>query len=311
MSFNQTALAEIAAQTVNGSNLYSYVPANGDSSTDATDTGYFAQSRFVGSDGWINGYIFCVLDDGTFILQIDNTGITAVSLNVTSGDITALQDEVDILQTDMTNAQTNITNLQLNVKGLSLVDMGAGNYTMSNGEAESAAFAVTNEGDGTKTLLIPNTSGGNRPAQQTVVSTTATKGFFLALQSGGASIYVNPGLVINISTTVSGVINVDSYTNMVSRGATNGVRVVSGTTANIDDSDQGKVIKCTNAGATTLTVLNGLLTNNFTCLVYSTGAAGVTVQGDGTSVVSGNTALAITESASICRDLLTENYDCI
>jgi len=78
MGFVQERLNISFLQTQGIYNTYAYNPENGDTSAACILADYFAQSRFIGQPGWIGGLIYCTLDDGFSILQIQADGTTAV-----------------------------------------------------------------------------------------------------------------------------------------------------------------------------------------------------------------------------------------
>ena len=78
MSLVQERLNISFLQTQGIYNTYAYNPENGDTSAACILADYFIQSRFIGQPGWIGGLIYCTLDDGFSILQIQADGTTAV-----------------------------------------------------------------------------------------------------------------------------------------------------------------------------------------------------------------------------------------
>ena len=90
MSFVQAKLTLLASQSIGGSNLYSYWPNNGDELADVIAYGYFAESRFIGTDGWVGGYIFCILANGPYLLLVDMNRVSAVEF-AGSGSMTGAE----------------------------------------------------------------------------------------------------------------------------------------------------------------------------------------------------------------------------
>lgn len=81
MSLVQERLNISFLQTQGIFNEYAYNPENGDAILDVLTDGYFAQSRFLGQDGWIGGLITCNLSDGVFTIQITGDGTTSVIID--------------------------------------------------------------------------------------------------------------------------------------------------------------------------------------------------------------------------------------
>jgi len=82
MSFVQEKFNRSFLQTQGIFNEYAYNPDNGDSSTDVLVSGYFAQCRFIGEDGWIQGIVLCNLSDGFFTMQIQEDEVTAIIVDI-------------------------------------------------------------------------------------------------------------------------------------------------------------------------------------------------------------------------------------
>ena len=65
MTFVIEKLAKLDGQTLNNVNWYSYIPDNGDTSTDVLVTGYFTNSQYIETEyGWADSVIIAKLDDG-------------------------------------------------------------------------------------------------------------------------------------------------------------------------------------------------------------------------------------------------------
>ena len=288
MSFNQAKLTLLSSQSIGGSNLYSYTPANGDTLNDAITTGYFAESRFIGSDGWLTGYLFCVLKDGSFLLQI-------------------FPDDPASAELFAGGAATDIAILEQNVRAYSSIDMGGIDYTMSIAQAQSALLNVTNLGDGTKKLIWPD--GAVIPASQQIINIGETKQLIIKQQSTGLTDIVYPNTCTDVAV-VPGVaaINLTSLTARSTNGSTNGILNIPGAAAIVDDTWRGKVVTCSNAAATVITIPDGLQTNNLRFYVTSLGAGGVSVVG---SLVVGNATLTQNSSCMVARDAMLDSYVCV
>ncbi len=226
--------------------------------------------------------------------------------------IDALELDVDALQVDVTELQGDVDILETNVRRVSNVNMLNDNFTMSDEESNSLIILVANQGVG-KTLSYSSATDATRPAIQYIVTLFATGNFTVANESGGTTIELSAGTVVQISSspTLGGVVNTSLYSNINARGKTNGIRVIAGTTGSISDADKGKTIICTNALLTTITILSTIITTDFTCTICSTGAAGAIIAGDGTSVPSINTTLITKQSTDVCRDGATQNFYCV
>lgn len=304
MSFNQVALLEVASQSGYAFNLYTYNPDNGDAIADVTGADYFSQSQFIGQQGWINGYIFCNVSDGAYIVQIDTTGTNAVQVGSGGGAV------IPTILADIAALQADQAILDLNVRNGAVVDMGGGNYTLTDAQAQSGFISIINEGVGS-TLTFPTSSDGLTPCSTVLVTVFATNSVIVAKQSGGPTVSVAGGTVVTLTTVSSGVANLSNYSNINARGKSNGVRNETTIAGNIDDADKGTLIKSTNAAATTLTVLSTMATNDFVCRVVSRGAGGVTIASDGTSVLVGKTALATDENVTIYREGSSNTFQCV
>ena len=292
MSFVEDALVLLAQQSVGGSNLYSYAPGNVDGSATVGAANYFSQSRFVGQDGWVNGFILCTLTDGVFIYNVSTDGATA---NLFSAN------------NPVTTAQ--VSQLLTSVTGYILVNMGGDNYSLNDNQAIYSLIIAINTGDGTKSLNFPASSSATKPSVTTIWP-FLSNGFTVTTDGGGTSVYINKAAPQRISIVSGNVANIDTYADSNARGETNGVTSVSTAAYSLTDIDKGSVAIGTRATAQTFTIALGNLVNNLTCRVYCSGAGGITIAGAGGVTVTGHTTVATGASITIARDALTENYYC-
>ena len=273
MAFVQQKLTLVAQQSVGSLNLYVYEPDNGDTSTDVLGAGYFSESRFIGDDGWVDSFLFCNLDDGPFIMQIQANGITAAQVGAGGGDIPAIVNEID--------------SLDVSVRGLAVVDMDDDDYTLTDAEASAELIAVLNTGDGTKTLTFPTTSDLLRPRSQIVTSLFSGGGAFtLASESGGASIVIAKSST-NIVSFVTGSteIDVSGFIKTDARKVTNGNDTTDTINNSFTGGDMGKVIIANStAGAQVWTLEStadaGWLNDATFTVVVPAGADGITITGE-------------------------------
>lgn len=311
MAFIIEKLAKLDGQTLTTLNWFSYMPDNGDGIAEVTTTGYFTNSPFINTEyGWANATIVAILDDGYYFLQVDNTEITAVQVSAGGGEIPAIEAAITVIEGD-------IELLEKNVRDYVEVDMENDDYTMTLDEANSAYIKVINPGDGTKVLTIPTTSDLTRPAVIFIdVSTLAVeKVFEIALESGVGVVDVIGGDVFAMMTrgftsAQSVVFNGAQELFETMKRSGNGVETLDAGDTVLIDSMGGKLLIADDAVAQTLTINTGLLTENLKLEVYCTGVGGMTITA-GTATVSGNTVLAATESCTIYRDALTDDYYCV
>jgi hypothetical protein len=290
MSFVEDALVQLAQQSVGGSNLYSYSPDNGDTISDVQAADYFSQSRFINQDGWVNGFIFCVLSDGSYIVQIGTGGATGSQFGAGGTDISVIT---------------------TNIRGIANIDMGAADYTISIAEAQCAVLVVSNVGNGTKKLIWPDSAIGTWPSLQTVTSFGETQSFIIKQQSTGVTDVVEHNTSADVAIIAGyAAINLSTFVANTTRAASNGVVAEGSIARTIADTDGGLAIESTNAAATTLTIPVGLLTHNLKFQVRSSGAGGVTIAGSGGVTVTGKTALATGNTCTVYRRGDNENYVC-
>jgi len=294
MSFVEDCLVQLAGQSVGGSNLYSYVPGNADGIGEVSASDYFSQSRFYGQDGWAGGFVFCTISDGTYILQISQSGVTGNSINAISPALSV-----------------QITDLVTNVRNFISINMLADDFTMSEEASKYPVLIVTNAGDGTKTLKYPTGSFNSRPAVVLIVS-FLTNGFSVQNESGGGTAYVDAGCLVRTSPIIgSNITNLDNYSNPLIRGGRNGVTSTASAAYTIEETSKGKTLIGTNAALQTFTISPDINTDNFTCDVFATGAAGISVVGGAGVTVTGNTTAAVNVRRTIVRDDRTQNYYCL
>lgn len=277
MSFVQEKLSLIALQSQGIFNLYVYQPANGDSSTDATASDYFSQSRFVGSDGWVDGLIFSTLSDGFFILQVQASGTTASQVGA-GGE--------------------QIPNIEANLRGAVFVDMNNDDYTMTYDEAIAGMKVISNSGDGTKTLTWPTIADNDCPTDQMLVMTLATGKITLSQESGGLNGTAYPGTVCGMGLIPAfAIFSMCEYYGISSNASFAGVDVEAGAARDIVYADSGTNIIADSAGAQTFTIKDDTSQGwrPYTKVaIYRKGAGALTIDGNVAPAVTvtGNTTPA-------------------
>lgn len=298
MSFAQEKLAQATVQTQNIFNLYVYEPDNGDTSTDVLVAGYWSQSRFIGTDGWVDGIIHCKLDDGFFMMQVQASGITVAQVGAGGGQIPQIE--------------TDLTLLENNVRGVAFVDMENDDYTLTDDEANAAVLVVSNSGDGTKTLTWPTTSDLTRAAMQTVVTLFCSNGFTISAESGGSTSDLVAGTIHTVSVPDGlGAFDIGDFIEIEARKASNGIRVLDVGDTVFTDANGGELQHANDGVAQTLTIDPAQETPDLSAPVYCSGAGGLTIQGGVGVTVTGNTVLAAGDKVTIYRDGVTENYLCV
>lgn len=235
-----------------------------------------------------------------------------MSLTLNSLTMSDVEVAIDALETDVAALQQEDLLLQRNVRNYVVVDMDNDDYTMTDDEANSAVIAVTNSGDGSKTLTWPTTSDTTRPAQQLVITIFTVNGFIAAAQTGGATADLVGGTIHYVTVPDGiGAFNVDSYVQTQGRKASNGITLLAAGDNSFDDTQGGILQHAADGAAQTLTILAGNLVENLTAPAYCSGAGGLTIQGDVGVTVTGNTVLAVGDKCTIYRDALTETYLCV
>ena len=289
MSFVQEKLEISVLQTVGIFNKYIYAPNNGDTIADITTAGYFDQSRYIGQDGWESGIIDVLAADGYFTISIGTGGTTG----------------------SQSGASASTSSLDPNVRSFVTVKMSSLDYIMTYEESVCAVINVINPAVG-KTLYFPTSSDGMRPAICEIITLFAAYPFSIAQETGGVAAELNINSVIAVANLDGlGCYNATTYYNIQARTRIN--QFITDTTAArlVGSADAGCFIKFTNAAAVTITVDSDNNYGNYTTRVYAEGAAGATIVSDGTSVVTGKTALAAGENATIYRNNGTDNYFCV
>jgi hypothetical protein len=298
MAFVQQKLTLVAQQSVGSLNLYVYEPDNGDASTDILGAGYFAESRFIGEDGWVDSFLFCNLDDGPFIMQIQANGITAAQVGAGGGDIPAIE--------------LNISELEKNVRVTSVANMSNSDYTLTDEQSLSAGIVPFLVGTG-KTLTFPTSTDGMRPALVLIYGLYATSSYTIKAEGSATTITAQAGQSYLLAVTdTSGVVDFTSILATTARRSSNGV-TTSMVAPNqvLVDADAGSLLIGSSGAPQTLTINSGLLTENLVVDVMCTGAGGVTVTaGTGGVTVTGNAVLTTGQSCKVWRNGLTEDYYC-
>lgn len=136
-----------------------------------------------------------------------------------------------------------MTQLLANVRSYAIIDMGGGNYTMTDAESVAYFKLIVNEGVGS-TLTWPTTSDGYCGITQTISTQFTSNPISLVSQTGGSGVTLGAGLryisQILYSAGVSIVARIYLDAPYMRQG-TNGVNVQSADyTATADDS--GKLI---------------------------------------------------------------------
>lgn len=235
-----------------------------------------------------------------------------MSLTLNSLTMSDVQVAIDALETDVAALQVEDLLLQRNIRTYVVIDMNNDDYTMTDDEANSAVIAVTNSGDGSKTLTWPTTSDTTRPAQQLVITIFTANGFIAAAQTGGSTADLVGGTIHYVTVPDGiGAFNVDEYVQTEARKVSNGITVLDAGDTAFNDDSAGKLQHAADGSAQTLTIAAGNTLSNLTAPVYCSGAGGLTVQGAMGVTVSGNAVLATGDRCTIYRDALTETYLCV
>jgi len=301
MSFEQDKLNVVTLQSVGSINIYTYEPSNGDASTDVMVTGYFEQSRFIDTDGWVSGFIFCNLDDGAFIMQVASTGITVTQVGAGGGDIPAIESDIAILDA--------------NSRGISLINMGGDDVILSDAQSENAIKAILNTGDGTKSITVPTSADDTSPSISAYVMTIGTNSAEVISETGGdtAQIYSNDGATALDIIVIAPLVGAFSFVAQAVKSANKMMPYDSATVT--DDTDvtglhSGVLLQMNNAAPKAFNFSDAnvsAMTPNAKGQLRMKGAGVVTITASGTATVDGKTTLAINDIVTWYRDGSTTN----
>lgn len=206
-----------------------------------------------------------------------------------------------------------MTELVSNIRDYVVIDMGAGDYTMTLAEATAYLKIITNEGTGS-TLTWPTTSDGYTSIDQQISMQYATNPITIASQSGGVTDTLQPGLIGSSAITYIPGVNASSKNKLDAvyyRSGHNGVNSQSGATYTLVALDTGKVVVMANAAASTLTIPPSATADlGVNALVYATsgGAGGMTVAAGAGVTIIGDTAVAANRMLHLLRDGSTNTW---
>lgn len=301
MSFVQEKLSLVALQSSGIFNLYVYEPDNGDAIADVLATGYFSQSRFIGTNGWVDAFVFCSLDDGAFTIQIQASGITAAQVGAGGGEIPAIEADIELLDD--------------NVRGVAIIDMENDDRTMTDAEAASAVKFILNAGDGTKTLTYPTTSDALIAKSQSIVGIAMTAKISLVCETGGTAATIYAGSTTDVVVIPgTAVISTAAVYAAFSNSITNGVSLSDTINNVVTASLMGAVlIANSTAGAqawTIDTVANEAYPDNATFKIHvPLGCDGMTVTGDvGVTLTPASAVIAAGETLQFVKENSSDNW---
>jgi hypothetical protein len=206
-----------------------------------------------------------------------------------------------------------MTQLLSSIRDFVVVDMNNDNYTMSVAEATAYLKIITNTGVG-KTLTWPTTSDAYTSVDQQISMQGATNPVILASQSGGATATLPAGTIGSSAITYIPGVTVSSKNQVDGvyyRAGHNGVVGNAGATRTLAAADAGKVVRMSNAAASTVTIdpmATVEMGENCLVRVICGGAGGLTIAPGAGVTITGITTAVLNQMVTLMRDGMTDTW---